>query len=127
MDTRPSDIIMRVRYSLKIKKEIVLVHTEQVYLPLIRGSFGCEWRQLTPRIGEWTLRNIPIRLTAFLQIFTLSSSGGTQTSDHMTDKFIFMDAESLLRIKTEMTSTQRRDNLNIIYNHAKLMHFYMLI
>ena len=30
-------------------------------------------------------------------------------------------------IKTEMTSTQRRDNLNIIYNHAKLMHFYMLI
>ena len=44
------------------------------------------------------------------------------------DRYIhLMHAESLLRIKTEMTSTQRRDNLNIIYNHAKLMHFYMLI
>ena len=45
------------------------------------------------------------------------------------DRYIhLMHAESLLRIKTEMTSTQRRDNnLNIIYNHVKLMHFYMLV
>jgi len=44
------------------------------------------------------------------------------------DRYIhLMHAESLLRIKTEMTSTQRRDNLNIIYNHVKLMHFYLFI
>ena len=126
LDTRPSDIIMRVRYSLKIKKNSFSPYRASLFTPYSRILW---LRMAATHPKNW--RVDPTKYTyqtdsLFTNFHPLLERWNPDIRSY--DRYIhLMHAESLLRIKTEMTSTQRRDNLNIIYNHAKLMHFYMLI